>query len=209
MLSACATNPLQPDDPNRQSLSPDSKGKALFLLAMPRMPVPYIVKLEAVDESTGELQTGPVTGWARMQIYPERPYSSDRVTPGTYAFISVIQQGFWHACFQSKTLILDVKEGEVVFLGEIQTAETLTALQAQVEREGRGVSRHYEHLSFFDGIPPPSVLFPGGKEEALKAVQQYVRTHMPGVTAPVRLAEYRTGKFNPGTSLGEKVCSAY
>jgi len=209
VLSACSTNPLQPDDPNKQSLSPNAKGKALVLLAMPPVSVPYGVNMEEVNEATGELLTGPVTGWAHLRIYPGRPYASERVTPGTYVFTALNQQGQWSACFQNNTFAVDIKEGEVVFLGEIRPEQGLAALQTEAVKEGKSAARYYEHLWIFDNIPAPSIQFPEGREQSLATVRDYVKANMPGVTAPIRLAEYRPAKFVPGTSLGDRVCSAY
>ena len=207
----CALTACTSYDPARMELAAGATDKAVLLLEVkPVTRANYQFVVIRYDEPNHTVLNNSFSGFASFNVKPGDRYLAQTVPAGTYVVEEVAQQWNWVACMHANSLAFDVKPGEVLFLGRLDARPQLSFLQGESLRHGQTVSVQNGIYFYLDDVPPLAIGFQGGREAQLDVIQQYVKTSMPKVSAPVRLAEYRAAHFGTGYSLfGGRVCTGY
>lgn len=204
-LCACASH-----EPQKMALAPDSKDGVILLRLVPVPPSKnYSLSISPYDPAKGQLQGDLSNTGAYFDVLFNQPYVAQTLSPGAYVLNSIGERVYWFACFQDGSYSFEVKPGEVLYLGTLDSSEVSAAITRHALTEGP--SSASQPVYYFDGIPAPNIGFPEGKAQAQASAEDYVKTAMPKVTAPVRLAELKPAKFGTGHDLFgvKRVCGGY
>jgi hypothetical protein len=126
---------------------------------------------------------------------PFRPtYVYAAVRPGTHVIKALYLQRHWGVCYDAGTVAFDVRPGEVLFLGSIETAENAHTIATTLPSTFSsspytagtvgGRTAHGQSLT----LQPPT-------EEAAARVRAFLDREHPGVTAPISAMATRPATF--------------
>lgn len=156
------------------------------------VPVQFSVNLVRYSPEEKVLKASPVGGWGAVnsaQASPDgRLWIVGRADPGVYVISEINHQALWHACFNAGTRSFAVQPGKVLFLGRADVTKGLLSLASLPS-----TSMNSQHYFAMDGrleITPPEAL-----GDWRPAVESYIRTAFPGVTAPVEPAVSEQATF--------------
>ena len=202
--------------PDKLVLAPDA-ATALVVIKTdwwepaPSMKSAFKLALAAYDPAQERLLGGPFGGGALFEARSKNfadGYLILPIKPGRWVFLSYAQQDKWALCFNAASRQFDVKPGEVVFLGQFDAAHHRRELTEQAVLSGKMSLTGYGFADFFD--LPDGPQFEAIDDAQLAAVREMLARKAPGVTAPVRAAQYSPARFGTGSTLfAERRCGGY
>jgi hypothetical protein len=176
------------------SLRPDSKKGALIFRAVAQ-PLNWTMILTPVDAAGRTRGFGTSLNMGGTTIVPTRdpaPLQIWMMKPGRYVIRFLKTQNYWAGCLAPSTLSIDIAAGQASYIGVVDPAPTLGAIEREVIRTGKSTSRGGIKM-MHQGIPPPAVS--GAAPGDLARIGQEVRSAAPGVVAPIVLVRPAPASF--------------
>ena len=216
MGAAPLTGAAHAKSPDKLVVTPESPTALVVIKTewwepAPSMQSAFKLALNTYDPVEEKLLGGPFGGGALFEAKKKNfvdGYLIQPIKPGRWVFLSYAQQDKWALCFNAASIQFEVKPGEVVYLGELDATAHRRQLTEQAVMSGKISITGYGFADFFD-LPEGPRLAPVGEAE-LAGVRAMLRQRAPGVTAPVRGAEYGPAKFGTGSTLfAERRCGGY
>lgn len=135
-----------------------------------------------------------------VRSYDFAPYTARTLGPGSYQLNSLSQQGAWSSCYANGSFAFTVEPGRVYYLDLVNTQALLVDLQQGAMSRGKAKLTRGALAVGWQPTVQPQVGTP--TEAELGIVREFVRTSMPGTTAPVTALAVRPITF--GATRGEK-----
>jgi hypothetical protein len=193
----CAATAAESDTPDNPKLTADDRANGAILITIPYGAPDMIVGIAPYDDQNARMvkRDHPPGGFHGGGTFLKI------AAPGTYVFIGYLQQGHWGVCFQAASVAFDVRPGEVTVLGTLDLRPQLALLAKNARERDELKAYRSDIFQYFEGVPPPQLVYPLGKDEELAAAQEFMRKQTQGVTAPLHAGEPRPAHFVNRTNM--------
>lgn len=200
LLVFCSAPVFAQKTPEKITLTPQTKEGAL-LIRVPVQPFPYTLQFSK------DGRDGFLSRVYNMNVIPGPSgyrYIARTLKPGRYQLNSIWQQGAWGACLADGTITVDIKPGEIAWLGTFETDAILSSLQGSAVATDRTSVHPLSVNLFLKGQSVPILV--DRDENGIEAARQFAQTSMSRSSAPLVLAsveatKFQTGGFNQAISI--------
>ncbi|MEJ7933659.1 hypothetical protein WG907_05210 [Sphingobium sp. AN558] len=130
---------------------------------------------------------------AKPAINQSYKYVVRTLKPGSYRLDSISQQKFWSVCLKDGTFSVEIRAGEIAYVGDVDPRSALNQLYSSAIANGDRVTSLGGLHTYWSDIPRP--LISRRDADGLQEAESFVRSMMPASTAPVRIAEMNERTF--------------
>lgn len=175
-----------------------------ILIKVPNLSVPYTF-LFSKDGKSGFLSRVYLMIVSPKIDQSEFQYITRNLKPGNYRLDSIFQQAGWSVCLHENTFSVDIKAGEITYVGNVDPRPALVNLYCQaVENSETRLPLGGLH-TYWSETPRPMIT--GRDDDELKNAELFVKTSMKKVSAPIRLANINEETFSvSGMNKAIQVC---
>jgi hypothetical protein len=213
MLALLAGPAIAGSKPNKVAITSTS-AKAAVIIKAEDVPISYPyqtsyrISLRGYDPEKQSLASGGTLIEAKPKLFADG-YLVAEIKPGRYVFQDFSRQDRWALCFYDNSLQFEVKAGEILYLGEIDSKAHVAELEFMAITTGRVTSQNSEAIHFFDNVTAP--MLKPIDDSALSAVAAMMKKHLPLSTVAPKPALLSAARFGTGSDLFglNRVCGGY
>jgi hypothetical protein len=189
--------------PEKVVVTPSSPEGAI-LLKVPNLPVKYTF-LFSKDGKSGFLSRVYLMVVSPKFDQSEFQYIARNLKPGNYRLDSIFQQAGWSVCLHENTFSVDVKPGQITYVGNVDPRPALDNLYRQAVEKGETRLPLGGLHTYWSDTPRPMIT--GRDDDEMKNAELFVKTSMAKSSAPIRLANINEESFSvSGMNKAIQVC---